>query len=698
MLAQTPTPSPEPPPPEDDFQDRGIDEKADWKRRSSLGKNMWGRTWDKVENWLKKEAETKLPTSETNVFDEREGVAINHNSDRKIALGQPRIQTTFQRQDSERRDRLLPYEPDFKEKRAQSADRRAINSYFSSLTPVQSQTLPSQSAPDVSTTDSFYSVPELLDTQDEANYASSISDKAPSISLHSLHEDEDEKILLQSELEAKWIVNLSMFFKDHSAREKFFVTYALAPNNWKRLSVSCDYRNPEPDSLEAELRDLLFQREKSARLYEAIRESLPDIQYYSTVTNLKIKTIDGRLHIHCSEDLNEIIKFPHLSMLAHIPQPYYKESELEFGSHISGFVYKVNVDGTTFIKKEIPGPDSVDEFIYEVNALANLQGSQNVIQFQGLVVDDDQQFVKGLLVSYASQGALVEMVYDSHFSNQPIPWSRRENWARQIIIGLAEIHEAGFVQGDFTLSNIVLHEDDRIALIDINRRGCPMGWEPPELLPMIHSGQRISMFIGVKTDLYQLGMVLWAIAMMQDEPDREPRPLREINNPDVPQYFHDIVDICLQNDPRRRLGARYLLQRFPSALAGGISDLYLDGVTCADGTAPSETYFNSKDSGIAQDETRTPSPMKFTDEDETLPVLNSFSTFASFDSGQTKKNSDSSTVDETVVTPPRSPTSESGMMTPRPSDFKPTELSMDGILQLNVIPDAKIEVEESKNM
>jgi serine/threonine protein kinase len=691
MLAQPP--SPELPPAQDGFQDHSIDEKKDWGRRSSIGKNMWGRTWDKVENWLKKEAETALPASETNVCDEREQAMLNKNPDAKTLIGQPRIQT-FQRQDSERRDRLLPYEPDIKEKRAQSADRRAINSYFSSLTPVHSQPLPSQSAPDVSTTDSFYSVPELLNTQNEATYASSISERAPSISGHSLA-DEEDKLQVQAELEAKWIVNLSMFFKDHSAREKFFVTYALAPNNWKRVTVSCDYRNTEPDSLEAELKDLHFQREKSSRLYEAIRESLPDIQYYPTVTNLKIKTIDGRLHIHCSEDLNEIIKYPHLSMLSHISQPYYKESELEFGSHVSGFVYKVNVNGTTFIKKEIPGPDSVDEFIYEANALASLKGSQNVIQFQGLVVDDNEQFVKGLLINYAPRGALVEIVYDSHFSNTPIPWSRRENWARQIIIGLAEIHEAGFVQGDFTLSNIVLHDDDRVSLIDINRRGCPMGWEPPELLPMIQSGQRISMFIGVKTDLYQLGMVLWAIAMMQDEPDREPRPLREINNPEVPQYFHDIVDICLQNDPRRRLAARYLLQRFPSDLAGGISELYLDGVTCADGTAPSEAYFNSKDSGIAQDETRTPSPMKFADEDESLPTFNSFTTFASFDSNQTKKNSDSSTIADVIATPPHSPTSESGMMTPRPFDVKTEQLSMDSVLQPNVIPDVKPDAEKS---
>jgi hypothetical protein len=33
------------------------------------------------------------------------------------------------------------------------------------------------------------------------------------------------------------------------------------------------------------------------------------------------------------------------------------------------------------------------------------------------------------------------------------------------------------------------------------------------------------MYIGVKTDLFQLGMTLWALAMEEDEPERQPRPL-----------------------------------------------------------------------------------------------------------------------------------------------------------------------------
>ncbi len=151
-----------------------------------------------------------------------------------------------------------------------------------------------------------------------------------------------------------------------------------------------------------------------------------------------------------------------------------------FDSHMSGFVYKVRVDQRVLIKKEIPGPDTVDEFLYEVNALNRLRASHNVIQFYGVIVDDNDEKVKGLLISFADKGALIDIIYDSDHS---LPWSTREKWARQIVEGLSEIHEAGFVQGDFTLSNIVIDDQDNAKIIDINRRGCPVGWEPPEATP-----------------------------------------------------------------------------------------------------------------------------------------------------------------------------------------------------------------------
>ncbi|KAI1142214.1 kinase-like domain-containing protein [Hypoxylon sp. FL0543] len=250
-------------------------------------------------------------------------------------------------------------------------------------------------------------------------------------------------------------------------------------------------------------------------------------------------------------------------MIQHLKCRRIRERDLVFDSHMSGFVYKVRVAGQTLIKKEIPGPDTVDEFLYEVNALNSLRFSRNVIEFYGVVVDDDEESVKGLLINYAEKGALIDVIYDSQEEGRDLPWPLREKWARQIVQGLSDVHEAGFVQGDLTLSNIVIDYENNAKIIDINRRGCPVGWEPPEATPLIDSNQRISMYIGVKSDLYQLGMVLWALATLEDEPEAHRRPLHLDPEIEVPGWYRTMVEYCLHENPRVRLQATVLLTMFP---------------------------------------------------------------------------------------------------------------------------------------
>lgn len=486
---------------------------------------------------------------------------------RKVVPGLPRP-GTFKRQQSELRDRLEPATRNPDERRTLSVDRRRNASGRDSSTVLANH--------------NRLSAPQLLDGNQTID---SVLDGSKQLSRAATHDDEvrdyvdvlkepssvdttytqsvsteafDEMIL--EELEKRWILNLSMHFRDKSRREKFFVTYAETPTHWRRVTISLDYRNAPKGSLEEELQRTRFQRDKSARIYEAIRESLPDIQFYDTVTNLKLQTENERLHVHVVEDLSEIIHYPPVKAINHLMCRRVREEELVFDSHLSGFVYKVRVDGQVFIKKEIPGPDTVDEFLYEINALHQLHGSHSVIQFGGVVLDNKGETVKGLLISFAEQGALIDVIYDGEGR---ISWSRRERWAKQIVQGLSEIHEAGFVQGDFTLSNIVIDAHDNAKIIDINRRGCPVGWEPPEVAALIESSQRISMYIGVKSDLYQLGMVLYALATQEDEPENH-RPFNlACFPPEIPEYFLDVCYHCLDDNPRKRSQASALLARFP---------------------------------------------------------------------------------------------------------------------------------------
>ncbi|KAL8710605.1 MAG: hypothetical protein Q9220_004829 [cf. Caloplaca sp. 1 TL-2023] len=540
------------------------------------------KTWQlRISRWLGRDDQS------TPCLDEKKDPPIlprpgfSRRLSRKVMPGLPRA-PTFKRQNSERRHNLKPVEPTPTERRATSVGRRRALSARPASPPPCS--IPRLSEPEVGRTDDGSRPSTRRDTCPEINMhfldhtqllpppppppplppleSLKVTDDEPPPPEPSVDGQEDDEI--REELEKKWILNLSMHFRDHSPREKFFLTYAENPKKWRRVTVSCDYRDAPIDSLERDIQSLQFQRDKSARIYESIRDSLSDIQFYSSVTNLKLETRDERLHVHVTEDVNEIISYPSIHTLHYLDCRRVKESELSFEAHMSGFVYKVSVHGEIFIKKEIPGPDSIDEFLYEINALANLSGSNNVIQFQGLVIDDHNTVVKGLLISFAEQGALVDLIYDHKEGKEQLSWPRRERWAKQIVQGLADIHEAGFVQGDFTLSNIVIDEDDEARIIDINRRGCPVGWEPPEISQLVECSQRISMYIGVKSDLFQLGMVLWALAEGEDEPERQERPLSFRNTPsEVPPYYRDLVSIFLNAEPKKRIAAKDLLPTFP---------------------------------------------------------------------------------------------------------------------------------------
>ncbi|KAA8650677.1 uncharacterized protein ATNIH1004_003365 [Aspergillus tanneri] len=463
---------------------------------------------------------------------------LSRRISRKVGVGLPRS-TTFKRQNSERRDNLALAPLDPEPRRAVSADRRRTLSAQRSRSGSSPQPAvdPRLSAPEVAWRGD-HTDETTVEEPPETNEDSELwSEWNPFPDVTDVPEEPPDDII-EMELEKRWILNLSMHFRDRSEREKFFVTYAEAPNRWRRVTISCDYRGAPPDSLEQDLKELRYQRDKCARIYESIRESLPEIQFYETVTNLKLETRDGRLHVHVTEDVNETIPYPPTSCIGHLANArLVPEHRLHFEAHLSGFVYNVRLDGKSFIKKEIPGPDTVDEFLH----------SPNVVQVEGIVVDEYRHVVKGLLISFAEQGALVDIIYENRGS---IAWERRERWARQIVQGLSEIHEAGYVQGDFTLSNIVVDANDDAKIIDINRRGCP----------------RISMYIGVKTDIFQLGMTLWALAMEEDEPERQQRPLLLDEDLVIPDYYRRLVSICLSPTPRHRLSAKELLGLFPCDL------------------------------------------------------------------------------------------------------------------------------------
>ncbi|KAI9689009.1 MAG: hypothetical protein M1822_000746 [Bathelium mastoideum] len=362
------------------------------------------------------------------------------------------------------------------------------------------------------------------------------------------------------------LLNLSMQFRDRCDREKFFLTYVDGLGAWKRLTISCDYRDLPMGSVLADLKTLKYQHDKADYLLQILWDALSDILFYSTTTNLKLEERHDAMHVFVTEDTNETVLYPNVSSIRFLRIPHYSMRDVQLTAHLHGFSYKVTILGQKqeFVLKQIPSPDSVEGFLKRLIVLRALDGNPSIVPVHGVIVesddDDNDRCVIAHLEPFAARGTLTDIIYDSR---DIIPWVLREQWAWQIVEGLAGFHDQGYVHGHLDMSHIVVDEHDNAQILGApSDNSVPVGWEPPELSALELAGLKLLPFVTQKTDIFQLGMVLWGLAMMQDEPERQDRPLDclVLIERQVPLYFRTIVQQCLDGLPANRPIIRDILK------------------------------------------------------------------------------------------------------------------------------------------
>lgn len=153
-----------------------------------------------------------------------------------------------------------------------------------------------------------------------------------------------------------------------------------------------------------------------------------------------------------------------------------------------------------------------------------------------------------------------------------VPWDRREKWAIQIISDLRDIHEAGSVLRDITTSAVLIDVNDTARLVKVGHHGRPSAaWAAPKVMRILDSGQDEGAIpVGVKSDLYQLGLVLWYLLPQPSDVVRSTAGDYDgsfVAETLVPEYFQTIVLRCLSPRPQRRASAEQLLMLVPRALS-----------------------------------------------------------------------------------------------------------------------------------
>ena len=277
-----------------------------------------------------------------------------------------------------------------------------------------------------------------------------------------------------------------------------------------------------------------------------------------------------------------------LTFLDDIGCPRYLESEVTqlesieppnfFASYCNGML----VYETMFTRS---GPSL--EHLYSIRLLHCMKGTPGFAKLVGIVTDKHIAQAKSYLIELPrTRHSLLSIAPGQ-------PWTRREKWARQLLRSVAEAHSKGFVIGRIgPVSPRIIEGTDSILLWRFSSKFA-MGNQfdlhyPPEFQHYKYApkgtNEADSGDITTKTDLYELGVMLWLLAenlpkthrspvcirnkcrnvldSKCNDSHRNPTALPELST-DVPQYYKDIVNACWAKYPQDRVCARTLLKWFP---------------------------------------------------------------------------------------------------------------------------------------
>jgi serine/threonine-protein kinase len=201
---------------------------------------------------------------------------------------------------------------------------------------------------------------------------------------------------------------------------------------------------------------------------------------------------------------------------------------------------------------------------------AALISHPNVIQVFDYGREDDIAFI---VMQYVPGLSLKEYIRD----NDPLSIEESTEFTRQILDGLAAIHDAGIIHRDIKPQNVLMSNQRLLKLTDfgiarldsasagLTESGTALG-TAAYMAPEQASGQTL----GHETDLYAVGVILYemttgelpfpgdnAVQVMYRHVNEEPSPPRAIN-PGIPTTIEAFIMRAMSKDP----GAR-----FPSARA-----------------------------------------------------------------------------------------------------------------------------------
>ena len=237
------------------------------------------------------------------------------------------------------------------------------------------------------------------------------------------------------------------------------------------------------------------------------------------------------------------------------------------------------------------------ELLYNIKVLHSMAMDRvlGIARLVGIVLDVTRRYLRGYLFEFQNFPLRLDKVAE----NSCISWTIREKWAKQLVQRVDQLHRRGFVVGTLCNSPILINDMNRVHLWIFRRKfHTELAFNPcfPPEYRYLRKASSISSDHQLpdrttKSDIYQLGMVLWLLAekspwtstsaacirarcnqrprICEDQSHIDPIALPPLDQ-SIPVYYREMVVACRAKCPYDRPAAWKLLQSFPSSISDDI--------------------------------------------------------------------------------------------------------------------------------
>ncbi|KAH9294084.1 hypothetical protein KI387_040710, partial [Taxus chinensis] len=221
----------------------------------------------------------------------------------------------------------------------------------------------------------------------------------------------------------------------------------------------------------------------------------------------------------------------------------------------------------TMLSDDPKSKESVKQLVQEIALLSRLS-HKNIVQYYGSEMIADKLYI---YLEYVSGGSIHKLLQEFGKFDEPIIRS----YSRQILAGLAYLHNKNTVHRDIKGANILVDPNGQVKVADfgmakhITAQSCPLSfkgspyWMAPEVI-------KNSNGYNLAVDIWSLGCTVLEMATAKPPWSQYEgiAAMFKIGNskelPTIPDYLSeegkDFLRLCLQRNPTNRPSAEHLLE------------------------------------------------------------------------------------------------------------------------------------------